>query len=88
MSDKRFTAKEIREAANFYERNEDRVRRVVQSNNVLANIHETIPMLKYAADMVERCEAEIALTDKTHYTYNRLNYILRGDAGKGRNEEH
>ena len=40
-----------------------------------------VTLLAYAA-MVERCEAEIALTDKTHYTYNRLNYILRGDAGK------
>lgn len=38
-------------------------------------------LLSYAA-MVERCESEIALTDKTHYTYNRLNYILRGDAEK------
>lgn len=56
-----YTPKQMMEAAQFYERNEERVRRVVLSNNVLANIHETIPMLKYAAEVIERCYVERAI---------------------------
>lgn len=87
-----YTPKQLMEAAQFYERNEERVRRVVQSNNVLANIHETIPMLKYAAEVIKRAnerrgtfaanygridyETDSAIVDE-------IDYVLRGNAGKG-----
>lgn len=50
---------------------------------------ELSAMLRYAADVVERCEAEIAKLPYPPnaddvYMFKRLNYILRGDARKER----
>ena len=53
---RQYTAQEMREAAEFFERNAEMVRWVVKSNSVLANIHETISMLRQAADAMEREE--------------------------------
>ena len=49
---------------------------------------EVYEMLEQAAEMVERCEAEIAKLPYPPnaddvYMFKRLNYILRGDARKG-----
>lgn len=84
---KRYTAQEMREAADFFVRNAEMVRQKVLSNAILATIHEVMPMLRYAADVVERCEAEIAKLPYPPnaddvYMFKRLNYILRGDARK------
>lgn len=54
MSSKTYTAQELREMADFFDRNAEMVRRKVLSNAILANIHEVIPMLRQAADMIER----------------------------------
>ena len=48
-----YTAAEMREMADFFDRNAEMVRRKVLSNAILANIHEVIPMLRQAADMME-----------------------------------
>lgn len=84
---KTYTAQELREAADFFVRNAEMVRQKVLSNAILANIHDLIPMLRQAAEMQERCEAEIAKLPYPPnaddvYMFKRLNYILRGDAGK------
>lgn len=50
MSDKRYTAQEMRKAADFFIRNAESVRQKVLSNSVLANIHESTAMLSQAAD--------------------------------------
>ena len=54
--DKIYTAQEMRETADFFVRNAEMVRRKVLSNAILANIHESISMLRQAADMMERKE--------------------------------
>lgn len=96
MTNKIYTAQEMREAADFFVRNAEMVRQKVLSNATLANIHDSIPMLRQAADMVERCEKVI---EKCHrakdmnsptWNFNKqafamdlneiVNYILRGDA--------
>ena len=63
MTSKKYTAQEMREAADFFVRNAETVRRKVLSNAILANIHDSIPMLRYAADVVERCEKMILPCD-------------------------
>ena len=63
MANKIYTAQELREAADFFVRNAERVRQKVLSNAILANIHDLIPMLRYAAEMVERCEKMILPCD-------------------------
>ena len=98
MASKIYTAQELREAADFFVRNAEMVRQKVLSNAILANIHDSIPMLRHSADMVERCEKVIARCneakdmnsptwsfDKQVFAmnlYEIVNYILRGDAGK------
>ena len=89
MASKVYTAQEMREAANFFMRNSESVRRKVMSNSVLANIHESAAMLRQAAEMRERCEREIARlpyppNGEDVYMFKMLNRILRGDAGKGK----
>lgn len=59
MSDKRYNAQEMREAADFFDRNAEAVRQKVLSNAILANIHEVIPMLRQAAAIREKCESLI-----------------------------
>lgn len=63
-----YTAQEMLEASEFFERNAEMVRRVVKSNSVLANIHEVIPMLRQAADMME-LEEERKRRRKKKYEY-------------------
>lgn len=79
-----YTAREMREAADFFVRNAEMVRQKVLSNAILANIHEVVPMLRQAAEMRERCEATIRVLDNGCHKNDVgiLNYILRGDAGK------
>ena len=89
MANKIYTAQELRDAADFFVRNAEMVRQKVLSNAILANIHDLIPMLRQAAEMQERCEAEIAKLPYPPSAYDvidfeRLNYILRGDARKAR----
>ena len=87
---KRYTAQEMREAADFFVRNAEMVRQKVISNAILANIHDLIPMLRQAADMVERCDNVLkANARELEYRHKDAdaalayaNYILRGDAGK------
>lgn len=54
----RYTAQEMRDVADFYERNAYQVRAKVMSNSILANIHESVAMLRQAADAMEREERE------------------------------
>lgn len=87
MASKIYTAKEMREAANFFIRNSESVRQKVMSNSVLAKIHESTAMLRQAAEMRERCEREIAMlpyppNGEDVYIFKMLNRIIRGDAGK------
>ena len=63
MASKIYTANEMREAADFFVRNAEMVRRKVLSNAILANIHDALPMLRDAADVVERCEKMILPCD-------------------------
>ena len=63
MESKIYTANELRDAADFFVRNAERVRRKVLSNEIIANIHDLIPMLRYAAEIVERCEKMILPCD-------------------------
>lgn len=56
MANSKYTAKEMREAADFFMRNSESVRQKVMSNSVLANIHESTAMLSQAAEMYERAE--------------------------------
>ena len=63
MASKIYTAQEMREAADFFVRNAEMVRRKVLSNTIIANIHDLIPMLRYAAEIVERCEKMILPCD-------------------------
>ena len=95
---KRYTAQEMREAADFFVRNAEIVRQKVLSNAILANIHDSIPMLRQTAEVVERCEKVIARCNEAKdmnsptWTFDNqafamdlyeiVNYILRGDAGK------
>ena len=99
MASKIYTAQEMREAADFFVRNAEMVRRKVLSNTILANIHDLIPMVRQAADIQERCEKVIAKCneakdmnsptwtfDKQAFAmdlYEIVNYILRG-AGNDR----
>lgn len=98
MESKIYTAQELREAADFFVRNAEMVRQKVLSNAILANIHDLIPMLRYAAETQERCEKVIARCNEAKdmnsptWTFDSqafamdlheiVNYILRGDAGK------
>ena len=86
MANKVYTPQEMRKAANFFMRNSESVRRKVMSNSVLANIHESAAMLRQAAEMRERCEAEIARlpyppNGEDVHMFKILKRILRGDAG-------
>lgn len=99
MASKIYTANEMREAADFFVRNAEMVRRKVLSNAIIANIHDSIPMVRQAADIQERCEKVIAKCneakdmnsptwtfDKQAFAmdlYEIVNYILRG-AGNDR----
>ena len=103
MTSKKYTAQELREAADFFVRNAEMVRRKVRSNAILANIHDSIPMLHQAAEIQERCEKVIARCneekdmnsptwtfDKQAFAmdlYEIVNYILRGDAGEGQRKQ-
>lgn len=59
MASKIYTAQEMREAADFFVRNAEGVRQKVLSNAILANIHDLIPMLRYAAEIQERCDKAV-----------------------------
>lgn len=59
MESKKYTAQELRAAADFFVRNADGVRQKVLSNVILANIHDLIPMLRYAAEIQERCDKAV-----------------------------
>lgn len=96
MESKTYTAQEMREAADFFVRNAEMVRRKVLSNAILANIHDLIPMLHQAAEIQERCEKVIAKCNEARnmnsptWTFDKqafamdlyeiVNYIIRGDA--------
>ena len=97
MTNKIYTAQEMRDAADFFVRNAEMVRQKVMSNAILANIHDLIPMLRQAADIQERCEKVIARCNESKdmnsptWNFNKqafamdlseiIKYILRGDAG-------
>lgn len=53
MTNKIYTAQEMRDAADFFVRNAEMVRQKVISNMILANIHDLIPMLRHSAEVVE-----------------------------------
>ena len=91
MESKTYTAQEMREAADFFVRNAEMVRQKVLSNAILANIHEVIPMLRQAAEMLDRCEEKRKeLDDEWFYDgaenltlpmnecYKIIDYIIRG----------
>ena len=81
MTNKIYTAQELREAEDFFVRNAEMVRQKVLSNAILANIHDSIPMLRYAAEVVERCE-NLKLNMIPHrHDKEIVDYILRGDEG-------
>lgn len=82
MASKIYTANELREAADFFVRNAEMVRRKVLSNAILANIHDLIPMLHQAAEIQERCEEARLDFHSCPDERDIINYILRGDAGK------
>lgn len=98
MTNKIYTAQEMRDAADFFVRNAEMVRQKVISNMILANIHDLIPMLRYAAEIQERCEKVIARCNEEKdmsrptWNFNKqvfamdlyeiINYIIRGDVGK------
>ena len=94
MESKIYTAQELRESADFFVRNAEMVRQKVLSNAILANIHEVIPMLRQAAEVVERCEKVIERCSKAkdmnsptwmivnYILHENVNYILRGDEGE------
>ena len=102
MASKIYTANEMREAADFFVRNAEMVRRKVLSNAILANIHDLIPMVRQAADIQERCEKVIAKCneakdmnsptwtfDKQAFAmdlYEIVNYILRGAGNDNENK--
>lgn len=103
MESKIYTAQELREAADFFVRNAEMVRQKVLSNAILANIHDLIPMLRYAAETQERCEKVIARCNEAKdmnsptWTFDSqafamdlheiVNYILRGGDKKGANDD-
>lgn len=88
---KSYTAQDMREAADFFMRNSESVRQKVRSNSVLANIHESIAMLRQAAEMRERAE-EVRARHSIYYgkidyenetaIVDEVDYILRGAEGK------
>ena len=98
MTNKIYTAQEMRDAADFFVRNAEMARQKVMSNAILANIHDLIPMLRQAADIQERCEKVIARCNEAKdmnsptWTFDKqafamdlhevIRYILRGDVGK------
>ena len=98
MANKKYTAQELHEAADFFVRNAEMVRQKVVSNAILANIHDLIPMLRQAAEVAERCEKVIARCNEAKdmnspaWNFNKqafamdlyeiVNYIIRGDARK------
>ena len=102
MESKIYTANELRDAADFFVRNAEMVRRKVLSNTILANIHDLIPMVRQAADIQERCEKVIAKCneakdmnsptwtfDKQAFAmdlYEIVNYILRGAGNDNENK--
>lgn len=94
---KRYTAQEMRDMA-------ENITRVDVMDGLTCREHcypvkqEVKSMLRYAADMVERCEKVIARCNEAkdmnshNYSFDKqafamdlqeiINYILRGDAGK------
>ena len=102
MESKIYTANELREAADFFVRNAETVRRKVLSNAIIANIHDVLPMLRYAAEIQERCEKVIARCNEAKdmsrpaWNFNKqafamdlceiVNYILRGAGNDNENK--
>ena len=103
MASKIYTANEMRDAADFFIRNAEMVRRKVLSNTILANIHDLIPMVRQAADIQDKCEKVIAKCNEAKdmnsptWNFNKqafamdlqeiIRYILRGDAGEGQRKQ-
>ena len=103
MESKTYTTQEMREAADFFVHNSEMVRQKVLSNAILANIHDSIPMLRQAADVQERIEKVIAKCNAAKdmnsptWNFNKqafamdlyevVNYILRGNAEEGGRNE-
>ena len=54
MEIKIYTAKELRDVADFFDSNTEVIKQKVLSNAILANIYEAVPMLRQAADTDER----------------------------------
>lgn len=93
--DKIYTAQEMRETADFFVRNAEMVRRKVWSNAILANIHESISMLRHAADIMEckskrenkKYEYATTMSDgspsQTHYSSHIFGYhTFRREVGE------
>lgn len=88
MSDRRYTAQEMREMANKLdgENSEYAICHYDNQDNewrpLWANPNSAVRALRQAADMVERCEKlRFNMIPHKHDT-EIVSYILRGDAGK------
>ena len=77
MANKIYTAQEMREVADFFVRNAEMVRRKVLSNAILANIHDVIPMIRYAADVVERCDYSLHPRDPRNGNCQRAGRMMQ-----------